>query len=98
MLVIVEISDHLEGPRFDLLLFDHLLKHIGREILLDALGATLELKWHHHVPQLPPGALYVASEDPGELFVHIETCVTHPVVEEAILGQKTFRTPQDDVG
>ena len=43
VLVVVEISDHLESPRFDLLLFDHLLKHEGREILLDALGATLEL-------------------------------------------------------
>jgi hypothetical protein len=29
VLVIIEISYHLEGPRFDLLLFNHLLKHVG---------------------------------------------------------------------
>ena len=67
VLVIVEISYHLEGPRFDLLLLDNLLKHVSCEKLLDAFRTTLELQRHHHASQLSPGLLYVASEEPREL-------------------------------
>jgi len=97
MLMKVEISHHLECPRFDLLLFNHLLQHICTKILFYPFRAPLKLERHHHVTKLSPSALNIPGKYPRKLFVNVQARMTNPVMKHSIFGQKTFSASQNDI-